>query len=218
MAQTGVSLKQIGIDKTNSRIFAITAVAGFLTVFCLVASFSLFHQLTYQNKVISVKKKAVTQLKANLDARDQLVTKYKQFVSFPQNVLGGDPNGSGPNDGSNAKIVLDALPSKYDFPALTASLEKMANDQHVKISSITGTDDEANQSQAADGSGTSPVPFEISVEGDYASLKAMVAALDASIRPMQVQKLDIAGNKLTIDAQTFYQPTKSLQIKSEVVN
>lgn len=220
-SQGQVSLKRIGVDKTNSRIVVIMAVAAFLVVFFLVASYMLVTQMMYQNRIIGKKKEAVAQLEKNVKARDSLVTSYKGFVSAPQNLLGGDPNGLGPKDGSNAKLILDALPSKYDFPALTASLEKMANDQGVKIESITGTDDEVTQSsQSTVGTPQAvEMPFEIAVTGDYDHIKDMINAFELSIRPFQINTTKITGDQnnltLTVNAKTYYQPEKTLNIKLE---
>ncbi len=222
MAQSQVSLKRIGVDKTNSRIVAVTGVSAFVVVFCIVASVSLFGTLLYQNKVIGVKQTAVKQLETNLKARDSLVTSYKAFVSTPQNIIGGSSTGSTGNDGNNAKIILDALPSKYDFPALATSLEKLATTQGVSIKSLGGTDDEVAQDTGA-GKVSEPVavPFELTVEGSYDSIKNLVNAMEKSIRPIQILKTEISGDQqqlsMTISAQTFYQPEKALNITKKVV-
>jgi hypothetical protein len=223
MAGGQLSLKRIGVDKTNSRIVTMTAIASFLVVFFLVASYMLFNQLMYQNKVIGYKKKAVTQLQDNIKARDSLVNSYKAFVSTPQNLLGGNPTGSGPNDGSNAKIVLDALPSSYDFPALTASLEKLLLSQGVKIESISGTDDEVTQ--AGDTSNGTPseieIPFEFDVSGNYNSIRGVIDVLERSIRPFQVLTTEISGDqndlKLKVTGKTYYQPENTLKIVQKVI-
>lgn len=222
MAQSHISLKRIGVTKTNGQIVGVTAGAAFIVVFCVVASISLFSQLMYQNKVISVKKKAVAQLEDNIGARDSLVTSYKAFVATPQNVLGGNPAGNGDHDGSNAKIVLDALPSSYDFPALTSSLEKLATSQGVTIKDITGTDDAVAQTTGGDGAAQPiPVPFTMSVAGNYNAIQNTVVAMGRSIRPIQIQKLEITGDQndfsVTVDAQTFYQPAKGLNIIKKTV-
>lgn len=217
-----ISMKRIGVDKTNARIVLITAGAAFLVVFFLVASFSLFSTLTYQNRIINAKSKAVAQLKDNLKARDSLVQSYKAFATAPQNFIGGSAAGGGSQDGSNSKLVLDALPSKYDFPALTASLEKLASDQGVTIESITGIDEEVSQANQSSNS-PQPVemPFEIKVSGDYLSVQKLVGAVEHSIRPVQVQKMQITGDQkaltLTITASTFYQPEKTLNIRTKVI-
>jgi hypothetical protein len=223
MAQGQISLKRIGINKTNSRIVAVTSGAAFLVVFFLVASVALFQQMMYQNRVIAVKKKAVNQLERNIKASETLMSSYEAFVNTPQNLLGGNPNGTGTLDGSNAKIVLDALPSKYDFPALTTSVEKVLIDQKVKIQSISGNDDTVNQAVTDATGSPKPVemPFEATVGGDFQGVQSVISAFERSIRPIQIQTMEVSGDQqdltLKIIAKTYYQPEKTLNIKQEVV-
>lgn len=211
------------IDKTNARIFGITAVAAFIVVFTLVASKSLISQAAYQNRVISQNKKALNQLKTDIQATNTLVTSYQAFVSTPQNVLGGNPNGSGNKDGDNAQVVLDALPSEYDFPALATSLEKVLTAEHVQIQSIAGTDEELQQNSTTTSSNPQPVPmpFQISVTGSYGNIQSLVNAFNRSIRPIQIQTVQLSGDQnqmqMAITAQTYYQPGKSLNITQKVV-
>jgi Tfp pilus assembly protein PilO len=218
-----LSIKRIGVDKTNARIVLVTAAAAFLVVFFLVASASLFSQLRYQNRIIKGKKEAVAQLKKNMDSRDSLVASYKTFNSAPVNYIGGSATGSGAQDGNNAKIVLDALPGTYDFPALTASLEKVASDQQVSIKSVTGTDDSVAQDveRSAATNPPVPMPFEIKVGGDYQAVQRLVESFDRSIRPIQVQSMKISGDSkevsLDITAQTFYQPARTLNMRTKVI-
>src|SRR5665647_600550 len=112
------SVKQNLINKANTTIVAVTAGACFVVVFCIVSSVQLMGQLTYQNRVIGAKKGALSTLKEDLAATDSLTNSYQAFINTSKNAIGGDPNGQGPQDGNNAKIVIDALPSRYDFPAL----------------------------------------------------------------------------------------------------
>jgi hypothetical protein len=223
MAKLQISTKRILIDKTNSRIVIYTSIAAFMVVFTLVASKTLISQAMYQNRVISTKKTAVSQLKTDISSTSNLVTAYKAFVSTPQNVIGGDPNGSGPKDGDNGKIVLDALPSKYDFPALATSLESLLSSQNVQIQSISGTDQEVAQQSADSSSNPQPVamPFQISVSGNYQSIQNLISAFNSSIRPFQIQTMLISGNDsnmtLTMTAQTYYQPEKVFSVSKEEV-
>lgn len=217
------SMKRIGVNKANARIVAVTAGATFVVMFCLVGAYSLFGQLTYQNRVISAKNKAIDQLEANLKARDSLVTSYTAFAKSGQNFIGGASGGSGPQDGANPKLVLDALPGKYDYPALTSSLEKIAQDQHVTIEAVTGTDDEIAQSDKQDEASPKPIemPFGFSVSGEYMSVRRTVDAFDKSIRPVVIQKMILTGDaskvNLELTAASYYQPSKALNIKTKVV-
>jgi hypothetical protein len=223
MAGTVKSAKRLMINQANSRIVIYVGVAAFILIFSLVATKTLISQATYQNHVISKKRTAVNQLKTDIAATGQLKTAYDAFNSTPQNVLGGSPTGTGAQDGTNTKVILDALPSSYDFPGLTTSLESLLESQNVNIQSITGTDDEVAQS-ANQSSSTPlpvPIPFVVSVGGSYAGMQNVVSAFQRSIRPMQIQAITLTGSKdqlvMNVTAQTFYQPAKSLNINKVVV-
>jgi len=222
MARVSSTTKRSLITKANSTIVITTGVAAFLVVFCLVASKTLISQASYQNRIIGAKKDAVSQLKDNISAKDSLVSSYSAFVNTSQNVLGGNPDGTGQQDGDNAKLVLDALPSKYDFPALATSLEQMISSQNLTIVGITGTDDEVQQQNASSGT-PAPVamPFQIQVSGSYQSIQGLVDLFNRSIRPFQVQSIEVSGGQAnmtaTINAQTFYQPEKTFKVSTEVI-
>jgi len=224
MARTTAFTKRSLINKANSTMVIATTVAAFALMFALVAGKSLASQMSYQNRVIGAKKTALNRLKGDLAARTTLKNSYDSFVAQNPNVVGGDRNGTGSKDGDNAKIVLDALPSKYDFPALTTSLEKLITEQNLKIVGITGTDDEANQSANATSPNPEPIamPFQVQVNGSYQSVQNLVNTLLSSTRPFQIQTLELSGPDASnlianITAQTFYQPEKDLKITSQVV-
>ncbi len=218
-----ISTKQIQIDKANVRIVVAVSIAAFVTVFSLVASKALISQRTYQSKVIAKKQIAKDTLTSNLQAANQLVASYKAFVETPDNVIGGNPQGQADRDGDNARIVLDALPSKYDFPALATSLDKILSSQNYNIKSITGTDDEVNQSQVALSATPQPIeiPFQVTVAATNQSLENLFTIFERSIRPMNIQMitLNATSNEVNVNitAKTYYQPEKALQIKKEVV-
>lgn len=223
MARTNSFTKRSLINKANSTMVIATTAAAFVLVFALVAGRSLVGQMGYQNKIIGAKKEALAQLRTDLEARDGLEEAYEDFVSDNPNVLAGDPKGTGDHDGDNAKLVLDALPSKYDFPALATSLEKIIVDQNLSIQNINGTDEEADQEDQQTSPEPEPIamPFQIQVSGSYASIQTLVDVFHRSIRPFQLVSIDLSGDEsgmtATIDAQTYYQPEKSLEIRMETV-
>jgi hypothetical protein len=217
------SMKHVMIDKANARLVAIVSVAAFAAVFSLVAAKTLWSQAAYQGRVITAKQSALTRLEANSKAMDQLKPSYDAFIGTTTNTIGGNSIGSGPKDGDNAKIILDALPSKYDFPALTTNIETIVNDQSVQLISISGIDDEIAQSGNVDSPNPQAVemPFQVSVSTDYTKIQALVGAFEHSIRPIKVQTISLSGTQdkiaLSISATTYYQPAKSLKIRSEIV-
>lgn len=200
-----------------------TTAAAFVLVFAIVAGRALVSQMAYQNRVISAKKSALSQLRADLEARDSLQESYRNFVAENPNVLAGNPDGTGDKDGDNAKIVLDALPSKYDFPALTTSLEKLIISQNLQIMGIGGTDQEAAEAikEATPTPEAVAMPFQLQVGGSYQSIQSFVDVMLRSIRPFEIMTVEFSGDESSmvanITAQTYYQPEKSLKIKNEVV-
>jgi hypothetical protein len=223
MAVSMFSTKRVAISKANAQIFAVVSVAAFLSVFCLVASGTVFGQIRYNAKLTKEKEKANTQLDQNLDAYEDLLSSYQQFDRASTNIIDGNKNGNGDNDGPNSKIILDALPAVYDFPALASSIEKVLNDQGVKVIKVEGTDDEVNQQGNTSSSSPTAVemPFSFTVETDYSGAQRVVSSIQRSIRPVKVVKLDLSGasSKMTIkiDAVTYFQPGKTVNITTKVV-
>ncbi len=121
--------------------------------------------------------------------------------------------------------MLELLPSKYDFPALATSLEKLVKGQSLGLQSIAGTDDEANQQQAASSDSPKPIemPFKVGVKGGYDNIQNLISVFERSIRPFNIAQLSFtagqAGGDLTleIDAKTYYQPETGFEPKSQVV-
>jgi len=214
MAKLPLTTKRLLIDQAQARMMVAIGVASFVVIFSLIAMKGLYGQMSYQNRVISGKEKAVKQLHQNVTASATLVDSFKTFDASPS-MLG--------NTDSNAKIVLDALPSKYDFPALTASLEKILTSGGYKIESIAGVDDEANQT--SDDSATTPapveMPFQISASATYQASQKLVSDFERSIRPFNIQSIELTGNesaiRIDIEAKTYFQPERNLSIPTKVV-
>lgn len=140
-----VSTKRLQISKANTTIVVAVGVAAFTLAFSLVASRSLLAKQSYQNRVVAAREKARDQLDKNIVAVDELKIKYEAFIDRQENIIKGSSTGDGERDGDNARIVLDALPSKYDFPGLASSLEKVLEDGNYTITNLTGTDEEASR-------------------------------------------------------------------------
>jgi Tfp pilus assembly protein PilO len=218
-----LSTKRIQIDKANSAIVASTAIAAFVVVFAIFAAHALVGQMNFQGRVINGKEQAVDQLKTDVDSTAKLATAYQAFTSNSQNIIGGNPQGSKAQDGDNAKIVLDALPAKYDFPALTSSLEDILSHKGLKIESVSGEDDQIDQTnQTSAHPKPVPMPFTVRVSGSYGSVKTMIGAFDHSIRPFQMNSLELSGGQndleATVEAQTFYQPKTTFNVTTKEVH
>src|SRR5581483_4664639 len=140
--------KRVQIDKTQSTMLAIIIAATVITIFCLMSAKALLSQAAYQRKVVNADHTAVRQLQTNVTNAKELVNQYNQVFEgdSPSNIIGGQnttDKSAVPPNGDNARIVLDALPSKYDFPALLSSMTKILSNDNIGGASVTGTDESA---------------------------------------------------------------------------
>ena len=221
-----ISTRRLAISKANAQMVIVVAVAAFITVFSLVASKAVFSQNRYQARVTDAKEKAHKQLQDNLDTFSSLQKSYVKFDSASTNIIGGSSTGNGPNDGPNSTIILDALPDKYDFPALTSSLEKILTSSSLKVTNITGTDDQINQQGNTSSPNPQPVNMDFTFTVDnanYDSIAQLVATLQQSIRPIQIDTIDLSVSSgstsmtATVDGHTYFQPAKNVSITKKVI-
>ena len=222
MAKIAKSAKQIQIDKANATIVLIVSIASMITAFSLVAVKSLLSQRTYQSHVISQQTAALKVAKADVKAVESLKTTYETFNTSDANIIGGSATGTTDKDGANSKIVLDALPSQYDFPALVSSLEKLVTDRGLKLTALSGVDDATQADMASSTSPTAiPMPFQLGVSGSYTQVQGLIDAVEHTIRPISIGTMQIAGTDsaatLTISAKTYYQPAKNLHVTTKVI-
>lgn len=220
----GFSTKRLAIDKANATLVISVAVAAFVTVFSLVACKALLDQRAYQSRVIDKKELARDTLESNITAAGNLENSYKEFTGATTNILGGNPQGDQDKDGDNARIILDALPSKYDFPALATSIDKLLRDHGFTPTAIEGTDDEITQTTAAQAAGTPQpveIPFSVEVKMPSSGGKTLMDLFERSIRPFKIQKLVLSGKdsqlEITLNGISYYQSEKTLNVREEPV-
>lgn len=224
MAAFENSKKRIEISKANAQMLVVVGVASFITVFCLVATYSIWKLTKYQSSVISASKISKQALSSDISAFGNLVVSFNKFDGQAQNVLGGTSNGTDPNSGSNAKIVLDALPSSYDYPALATSIEKLLDAGKYNVAGISGEDDQLNQESNNTSQDPQPVnmPFNFNITStSYQAAEQLIGVLQKSVRPLQIDTITMtgSGNDMTLDVSghSFYQPGKTLNITTKVV-
>ncbi len=208
-----LSTKRLQIEKSNTKVLIAISVAVVFLVFSLVATQALYKQLKYQNNVISLRNQAVGQLKKNISATKELEAQYIAFDTAPESITG--------NSDPNSKVVLNALPSKYDFPALATSLESLLNTSGVAIESITGTDDQVKAEQSNINPKPIEIPFTINAKGSYASIQSLVKNIERSTRPIKINAISLKGSdssmKVSITATTYYQPLKNLDLEKKII-
>ncbi len=208
------SAKHLLVDKNNSIILYAAAVTTAVVIFSIFAIAALSKQMSYQGKVIGLRDEANKQLKVNVGATDSIVEAYGQFESSAESVIGTADN--------NPKIILDALPSKYDFPALTASIEAIVRDSGMTLRSISGIDEEAQAENDSINPQPVEIPFSIDVTGSLTAIQALVDRFELSIRPFEITSITLRAADTAmvaeISAVTYYQPEKLLDIQQYTVS
>ncbi len=217
------SVKHDIIDRTNSRMILMVGIATFIFVASGFAAKSLISQSLYQNRVISEKEKALSQINTNKKSLEELKKSFDSFQSQTENILGGSSTGEGPLDGKNASLILDALPSEYDYPGLSSSFEKILKEGGYTIGSIGGTEDPtlAANSEPARSITPTEIPYAFTVRTDVEGMKKLLGTLERSIRPMYVDSMQIQVGDNILQARvglhTFFTQTKTFDLGSKEI-
>ncbi|HET7528799.1 MAG TPA: hypothetical protein VFJ84_01035 [Candidatus Saccharimonadales bacterium] len=221
-----VSTKSLQIDKAQQKMLGIVMAATVVTIFCLTGSKVLVGKAMYQQRVISARNSSATQLSNDVADAKTLTTQYKDvFIgSDSVNIIGGNANitSSSSQDGDNGKIVLDALPTTYDFPALLTSLSNMLGSDGVGVQSIGGTDQSTTiTSDPTYNPQTQKIDLTISATSTYNGANRLLKDLERSIRPFDVTHVSLSGDQgnmvINLDLTTYYQPAKTLIIPSKEI-
>ena len=82
---------RLEIDKDQSTMILVIAVATIVTVFCLVSTKALFSQAAYQRRVVNARHSAENQLKTNIQNATTLADQYKNVFegTAALNAIGG---------------------------------------------------------------------------------------------------------------------------------
>ena len=218
--------KRLKTNKSETRLVAVVAIATVITVFCLVSSKTLFSQASYNKRVLDARRDALTQLNENITAADKLVDQYQIFqTGSPTNIIGGknstDP-GLTPPDGDNARIVLDALPSRYDFPALISSVAKILDNNGFKNQTVDGKDESVSiKSEPTTKPQVATITLTVNGTANYKAVQALVKDFERSIRPFDVTKLEFKGSEsnmsVTLTMNTYFQPALTLTLSTKEI-
>jgi hypothetical protein len=216
-APKGRSIKHLKINKNQSSMMIVIAATVVITIFGLFAFKALVVKGLYQRRVLNARRHVVDQLKANYDSAQTLVGQYKVFDTADPNVLGGTRDGGDNLDGDNPRIVLDALPSNYDAPALATSLEKILTGRTIVINNMSVTDDPATFNDKPQVNPVAQiVPISFDGTTSFKGAQLLLQDFERSIRPFDISVLSISGTdsqlSLTANMTTNFQPAKSLNL------
>lgn len=209
---------QIKLDKKRADSVALLALSSFILIFGLFTSKQLLGFYLYQSRVISTQKTSISNIMSDQQVANNVETSYKSFVNQPTNIIGGSSVGTAANSGNNAKIILDALPESYDFPALISSTQALINLSGVTIESITGTDQSLTVVQSAQ---PTAIPLTFSVLGNYSSIQNFFSVLNRSVSPIDILSINMTGTDasltVSVTAQMYFYNPQSGLTTSEVI-
>lgn len=200
--------KKALIKKAGSQVFIAVIVGSIIVSFSIIFIKFLWDIKSHNDHVWSEKDKAKRTLEKNVKNLDELKSSYLLLDN---------------NENVNARTILDALPSKYDYPALATSVENLVTkgSAPVVLTGFTGTDQQLEVEQKSSSPKPVEMSFKVTVKGTYGNIESFVGRLQKSIRPMKVVNLTLSGNNDDMEADfnivTYYQPAQDLTIETKVV-
>jgi hypothetical protein len=223
--------KRQQIANANRMMFIWVAAISAVVGISIVGSVFLFQKATFNEKVLNLKSKTASTLRANNNAIPQLENAVRQMNTNQALIDSMAPNQTQP-----IRVVLDALPSDANSSAFGASLqEKFLNDPALKIESLTVDPVLGVESQAAenvenattatdDESVAHEITFRFSASADISNanaLRDLLQRLERSIRAIDLLtlKIETQGNRLLliVEGRAFYEPAKTVTLKEKTV-
>lgn len=203
---TGLKKRQ-AISSANRTMFIWVAIASVAVSILLVGAQFLYKQFLYNNKVFAAKSKAASTLAEN----QQNIVKLKEAFG---------PLDAGVDKNVSSTKVLNALPREKDSSAFGTSLQQIIaplSGVTLEAVSIEGQAEE----EVTETTGPQPIKASVTVSGSYDQILAFVRDLERVIRPTTIETMNVTGSdantRLAIDITTYYQTSKGVEIKKEVV-
>lgn len=221
--------KRQQISNANRTMFMWVAAVSAVVGIAIVGSILLYQKAVFNERVLAVKDKTVNTLRDNNKVIPELEDKIRQM-----NTNQALTDAMAPNQTQPIRVVLDALPSEANSPALGSSLQsKFLNDPALKIESLNvdpvlGVESQA-QGNVQDASGAAETAaneitfrFSVSVDINNANaLKELLQRLERSIRAIDITSLKIEAQSnrlvLSVEGRAFYEPAKTVQLQEETV-
>lgn len=216
--------KRQQIASSNKVMFLWVAGASVLVAFALVVSVFLIKQIVFAEKVLIEKSNTIGVLDDNIEVSAALNKNV--------NKLRADRNlalvRSSASD-NNLDVVIDAMPYAADEVALGSSLQNVlltgASIESIDVqpvdggSSDTSVVDTSSIEQVGD---SQSIIFSFKATGSSEQLQDILDRLNKSIRPINVISLQLesaGANNMTMSVQaaTFYQPQKTVELSEKVV-
>lgn len=196
-----VATKRDQVKKAGSTVFIVVAFSAVIVMFSLISMRFLWEKKSYNDRVITAKTKARNEVTQNLENLDKLAEQYPQLNSSAS---------------TNSKTILHALPPTYDYAALASSIDYLATSSGVQSNTSIGEDMSASAVNSSPTSQPVELPISMQVSGNYDTIKQYILNLERSIRPITINSVTFNGAnsslQATIQATTYYQPARSLDV------
>lgn len=216
--------KRQQIAHSNKKMFLWVAGASVVVAFALVASAFLIKQMVFQTKIIAAKAETNNTLQANIDVAPELKKEVEKLIA--------DPNltdARAKADQNNLSVIFDALPYVADDIGFGSSLQSvllsgLGTPENITINSLSSSAAEEGEEVAgvAIPEGAQELVFSFTITGSDKDIQEILKRFDRSIRPIQIDSLSLQageGGRVTasIQARTFYQPAKTLELTNKTV-
>jgi Tfp pilus assembly protein PilO len=213
---TGLKKRQ-QIELAGRNMFAWVVVAAVAVSFCLATGQFLFSKWQYNNNILNAKSEASNNLAQNIVNAKKLKDEVDSLVANSDLALVKTDQ-----DDSNLKSILDALPTTADPAALATSLQQaILSRSGVTVESITVPPETDTPTEAAVQAVPQEIKFSFVVTGTYDKVATMVKDLERTIRPIKITGISLNGTdanlRASIEAVTYYQPSKSVNATEELV-
>ncbi len=222
--QSAPSSKRQQITRSNKTMFLWVAGASVIVAFSLVASLFLAKQMIFQTKIIAAKAETNNTLDANIKAAPALKKSVEKLIANPNLT-----DARATANQNNLSVIFDALPYVADDIGFGSSLQSvllsgLGTPENITINSLSSSTSEEDTEIAGvvAPEGSQELAFSFTITGSDKDIKEILARFDRSIRPIQITSLSLQageGGKVTasIQAKTFYQPAKTLQLTNKTV-
>jgi len=222
--QSAPSSKRQQITRSNKTMFLWVAGASVIVAFALVASLFLVKQMIFQTKIIAAKADTNNTLDANIKTAPALKKSVEKLIANPNLT-----DARATANQNNLSVIFDALPYVADDIGFGSSLQSvllsgLGTPENITINSLSSSTAEEGTEIAgvAAPEGSQELAFSFTISGSDKDIKEILTRFDRSIRPIQITSLSLQageGGKVTasIQAKTFYQPAKTLELTNKTV-
>lgn len=215
--------KRQQIDHSSRAMFAWVAGASVIVAFALVASIFIMQQIIFNEKVLLAKNETASKLSQNVQTAKEL---NKAVNRLRGDRLLGQIQGVNEKS-NNLDKVFAALPYDNDEIAVGSSLETTLltglNVESLSVGQQAVGGTESVVAPVGDGAtNAQPITFGFKVTGNEDQLKELFTKLNRSIRPMQINTLQLeaagAGRlTATISASTYYQSPTQFELTKRTI-